>query len=222
MSAAPVPKAPPPPAVDPFEVVKTFPTDTPEALKKWEEKIFKGKSSYKVVTEGVEVYLSATSSNASSGLFYRTEFRVEPGVFLSWRWRALEFPDKNRPERLSDRGQDDFAVRIYVVFPGSTFFNTNVIEYIWDESLPEGTVASSPFSGRVKLFVIRSGKAGSEAGGWKTELRDLHEDYRTLFGEEPRRSVGAVAVMSDSDNTRTTTRADFGDFTLKVKKETLG
>jgi hypothetical protein len=47
--------------------------------------------------------------------------------------------------------------------------------------------------------------------------RDIHADYRRVFGEEPGPVVG-MAIMTDTDNTRTQTRGVFGPVTL-VKKE---
>ncbi len=122
-------------------------------------------------------------------------------------------------EKLANRSEDDFAARVYVIFPGSTFFNTDVIEYIWDESIAEGTVGSSPYSDRVKLFVIRSGRPTEENGGWQIEKRSPYEDYVKLFGKKPKRAIGAVALMSDSDNTGTQSEANFGAIVFKIEKK---
>jgi hypothetical protein len=209
------PQAPPPPPKPRYETLKRLSFEGADPLRGWEEKVFKGKSAYKVLVESGRRFLSSVSENASSGLFMKMDVKMQPGLCLAWNWRVTEFPVKKDPERLSARSQDDFAARVYVVFPGSNFFNTNVIEYIWDESLPPGTVASSPFSSRVKLFVIRSGRP-STADGWHAEQRNVYEDYLKLFGKKPDRRIGALALMSDSDNTGTRTKADFGDLELRV------
>jgi hypothetical protein len=172
-----------------------------------------------VLTENEQGFLKSTSEDASSGLYVKINYEVTPDLYLSWRWRAITFPQKKNPEKLSNRGEDDFAARIYVIFPGSTFFNSNVIEYIWDERLPVGMAASSPFSDRVKLFVIRSGAPPEGAGPeWQVEERNIYQDYVQLYGKPPNRPIGAVALMSDSDNTSTRSESDFGDIVFKLKE----
>jgi hypothetical protein len=205
------------PPKETFTTVRQIRFEDPNSLKAWEEKIFRGKTQYQVIREGERAFLSSSSAAASSSIYMKMEQKVTPDLYLSWRWRAKRFPQKKEPAKLANRGEDDFAARIYVVFPGSNFFNTNLIEYIWDERIPAGSVASSPFSGRVKLFVIRTGPAGAEAGGWAVEERNIYEDYTMLFGKPPDRVIGAIALMSDSDNTKTASEADFGDILFKRK-----
>lgn len=203
-----------PTAEEKFTTLKKYVFTDEASLKSWDEKVFRGRSHYQVLSENGRTFLAGSSRGESSALFMKVDLPLEPGFLLSWRWRAVAFPKKAHPERLADHSQDDFAARIYAVFPGSGFFNTNVIEYIWDEHLPPGTAASSPFSGKVKLVVVRSG-----AGDWQTETRDLYRDYITFFGQKPDRPLGAIAFMTDSDNTHTQSMADFGEFTIKIKNK---
>lgn len=195
-------------------IIKQFQFTSDASLKSWEEKIFRGKTLYQITAENGRQFLKTSSQAASSGLYAKMGIEPLPDIFLSWYWRATKFPQKKDPSRLSNRSEDDFSARVYVVFPGSNFFNSNVIEYIWDENLPVGTSASSPFSDRVKLFVVESGPAGVEAGGWKIQDRNIYEDYQHLFGKPPTRSIGAIAIMSDSDNTKTESGSDFGDIVI--------
>ncbi len=201
-----------------FDLLRRFDFQTTDSLKVWEEKIFKGKTEYTVVREGETGFLLAASKASSSGLYKKVKVFITPEIVLSWDWKASEFPKKPDPNKLASRAQDDFAARIYLVFPGSTFFGSNVIEYIWDENLPAGTVAPSPFSDRVKLFVIRSGKPGNENGGWTHEERNIYQDYTALFETKPDRELEALALMSDSDNTRSSSQASFKTFELKSRK----
>ncbi|MBI3252223.1 MAG: DUF3047 domain-containing protein [Candidatus Omnitrophica bacterium] len=204
---------------DAFQVVKKITFQGEKALLGWEEKVFCGKTVYRVLSEGSQSFLRATSHGASSGLYMKFSLPASPNLRLSWEWRAQMFPQKKDPNKLADRSQDDFAARVYVVFLGSNFFNSNVIEYIWDENIPEKTFESSAFSQRIKLFVIRSGKPKPGDPGWRQEERNVYEDYKLLFGKEPDRPIGAVALMSDSDNTQTVSEADFKDLTFKLKED---
>lgn len=202
-----------------FDILEKWAFDSTASLDLWEEKIFKGKTEYRIeaMEEGGS-YLRAEAQAASSGLYMKTKHEVTPGLVLSWDWKAGEFPKKNKPGKLADRAQDDFSARVYVIFPGVTFFSSTVIEYLWDENLPEGTLESSPFSDRVKLFVIQKGPPVPKDGGWIHEERDLYADYTALFEEKPIRPIEAIAIMSDSDNTRTISSASFRNFELKLKK----
>lgn len=201
-----------------FDLIQRFVFQRPDSLKAWEEKIFRGKTEYTVVSEGGTGYLSAASKASSSGLYKKVKVFITPELYLTWDWKASEFPKKPNPEKLASRTQDDFAARIYLVFPGVTFFDSNVIEYIWDENLPAGAVSASPFSDRVKLFVIRSGQPVHENGGWAHEERNIYQDYTALFETKPDRALEAIGLMSDSDNTRSSTHAFFKTIEFKSKK----
>ncbi len=200
-----------------FAILSRFLFQNQDSLKVWEEKIFKGKTNFVVHQESEKGFLSAASRDACSGLYTKVDYEATPDLYLSWKWKAIRFPQKKEPGRLSNKSEDDFAARVYAIFPGSNFFKSNVIEYIWDENIRAGTVTTSPYSERVRLFVIQNGVAVPENDGWREEERNLYEDYRKLFGKEPERPVGVVALMSDSDNTGTQSEADFADFTFKKK-----
>jgi hypothetical protein len=48
------------------------------------------------------------------------------------------------------------------------------------------------------MIVVRSGAA--EVGRWLTETRNVVDDYRRIFGDEPP-PIAGVAVMTDTDDT---------------------
>jgi hypothetical protein len=60
-------------------------------------------------------------------------------------------------------------------------------------------------------MVLQSG--GARLDTWVREQRNVAEDYRTLFGRQPPR-VGKVALMIDSNDTRSEAEALFGDLTF--------
>jgi hypothetical protein len=183
----------------------------------WEEKLFNGKTSYEVVQEDGQSYLKAKSSKSCSGYFRNINLSITRDMELEWSWRAREFPARVFPPRFNDRKQDDYAARVYLIFPAANYFKSDVIEYLWDERAEVGTVAESPFSDRIKMLVVRSGQA--PGGQWVTEKRNILEDYQKLFGRLPERPLGIVSVMSDSDNTRSQSAADFGPIRIIRKTE---
>ena len=79
--------------------------------------------------------------------------------------------------------------------------------YVWDAHLPVGTVVVNPRSDRVRSIVVDSGPA--ELRRWRDHRRDLAADFRRAFAEEPG-PLTSVALMTDSDNTRSQARAWYG------------
>jgi len=82
------------------------------------------------------------------------------------------------------------------------------ISYVWTTREPPGTTAWSAYTDRVRMIVARSGAA--ELGRWVSESRNVLDDYRTAFHEEPPPIVG-VAIMTDTDNTGEKATACRGD-----------
>jgi len=61
------------------------------------------------------------------------------------------------------------------------------------------------------MVVVESGT--EKAGAWVSEQRDILNDYQRLFGGEPRQ-LGAIAVMTDTDNTGGEALAWYSDITI--------
>jgi hypothetical protein len=87
---------------------------------------------------------------------------------------------------------------VYVVFPSVLFWRTRAVNYIWANRLPRGAFLPNVYTGNAVMVAVESGDAN--AGRWIDEERDLVEDYRRAFGEDPPK-IGAVAIMTDTDNT---------------------
>ena len=61
-----------------------------------------------------------------------------------------------------------------------------------------GTIIPNPHTKRVQMVVASSGPAG--VGKWQTLSRNVLEDFRRAFGEEPG-MLTDVGVLTDTDNT---------------------
>jgi len=68
---------------------------------------------------------------------------------------------------------------------------------------------------RCKLFYAPS----NTSNRWVTEERNLYEDYKNAFGEEPP-MVSGVAIMTDTDNTGESATAYYGDIFFKGSTKT--
>jgi len=88
----------------------------------------------------------------------------------------------------------------------------NAINYIWESRAPLGTVVPNPYTDRVKMIVVESGE--DKLNQWVSEERNLYEDYRKAFVEEPP-MISGVAIMTDTDNTDKSAIAYYGDILFK-------
>jgi hypothetical protein len=80
--------------------------------------------------------------------------------------------------------------------------------YIWENRAPVGSVIENLHTSRIRMIVADSGE--TNLGAWREETRNVYEDYRRAFGEEPGR-IRSVAIMTDSDNTGEDAEAYYGD-----------
>ena len=84
---------------------------------------------------------------------------------------------------------------------------SRVIGYVWDTTAPEGTIVQSEKSSLVTYVVLRSGS--KDLGRWITESRNVYDDYRKIYKEEPG-ELGAVSIAIDSDDTKSSAEAYVG------------
>jgi hypothetical protein len=83
--------------------------------------------------------------------------------------------------------------------------------YVWDRQAPVGTVVVNERTDRVRQIVVESGAA--HVGTWRSYSRDVVADFERAYGEKPGALLG-VAVMTDSDNTRSQAEAWYGEISL--------
>jgi hypothetical protein len=129
--------------------------------------------------------------------------KIDPGQtpWLTWEWKALVLP-AGGDVRISAR--NDQAARVMVAFEGM-----KGILYVWDTTAPVGTEVKPD---ELELFqrvliVVRSGPA--DLGRWLQERRNVYDDYRRAFEEEPR-SIKLVGVETHSNDTGTRSAVRFG------------
>ncbi|MDD5044902.1 MAG: DUF3047 domain-containing protein [Candidatus Omnitrophica bacterium] len=195
---------------------KLFEFDKKDALKEWEEKVFKGKVLYEVVPDKKKSYLLADSNQTCSGIFYKIRFNPNNEPMISWKWKVLQFPKKAGTAEGGWLEKDDYAARVYVIFPALIFTNIRCIEYVWDEFMARDTVMTSPYYGNIKIIVAESGTKHSK--GWFAVERNVFEDYKKAFGSNPG-EVGAIAIMTDADNSLSTAEAEYTDLKVGYKNE---
>lgn len=199
-------------------LVKAFTFPEESSLKEWEEKVFKGKVIYQVEKGKDFNYVKATANASASALYYKIELdaRTKHPV-IKWKWNVEKFPTKKHKETLETENEDDFAARVYVIFPAAFILNSKVLEYIWAEKVPVGTTGTSPYSKNIKLVVVRSGPNPEHR--WFAEERDIVADYEKFFGQKPEKNVGAVAFMTNTEHTGTNAVSMYDDIRLGYKED---
>lgn len=173
------------------------------------------------------------SANGSASLFVsRFQAVMETPVRISWRWKtdALVPGADNR-----DKKREDAPLRVMVAFDGDHATLPDVeqkrfkrakslsgrtppyalLMYIWSDHLPVNTVIPSAHSSQVKMLVAASGIKG--LGQWQTVQRNLADDYRHAFGADPGPIIG-VAIMTDTDNTRTKAVGEYADILMECSE----
>jgi hypothetical protein len=151
--------------------------------------------------------------NNSFGLYKEFKFDVREYPILRWRWKATALPREGDVRR---KETDDQAAQLYVPFPRfPAIFNTRLVGYIWENETPKGLKVTSQKSSNTRYIVLESGI--EKLAQWVDEERNIYEDYKTLFGEEPP-LAGGITLMIDSDDTHSHAESFFDDIRIEKAK----
>lgn len=170
---------------------------------------------YRVVREGGNSFLryeGTVAKHINYPLLNKEEVNIMETPVLSWRVRAHELPE-NANEDNNDL--NDTVASVYVVYEmGHVLFRKvpKSIRYTWSTTRREGAEFSKLF-GNQRIIVLESGEA--RKGKWVTFERNIVEDYRRLFGEDPPDRPLAILILSDGDSTGSFVKADYDDIVLK-------
>jgi hypothetical protein len=174
--------------------------------KTWKEHVFQGHTTYQVVQDGTNHVLRAHSISAASGIGTEVQAKIVPGTTLSWRWKIEKLPPGASD---TDLKKFDHTVRLYIAFKSMLVPRT--VNYIWSADGKTDEKLSHPSSNRARILILESGPA--KAGQWVTEKRDLYQDWKTLFGEEPP-EIQSIGLMTDSDGTQSDVTGYYDDLLL--------
>jgi hypothetical protein len=135
---------------------------------------------------------------------------------VTWRWK-VENILKGIDERTKEG--DDHPLRIFFAFEPDPskqslwfrtkrFFYLDTIhghpmggrftEYLWSSHLQPGDTINDPGKPWQKLMVIEGGS--DRVGKWLSHERNLYEDFKKLYGEEPRWLI-FIGILNDTDRT---------------------
>ena len=181
-------------------------------------------TTYEEVKDGPGSGVKAASEAFASGLSEAVAIDPHEYPIVRWRWKVENLLQKGNVNR---KDGDDYPARLYITFayePAKVSFGRKLkyqagrvlfgdipigaLNYIWDGQSPVGTVVDNAFTDFAKMIVVESGP--QRIGTWVEEERNVYEDYRLAFGEEPP-AISGVAIMSDTDNTKERAVAYYGD-----------
>jgi len=196
----------------------------------WQAMRLPGKllTAYRVAPQGPHDALLAESASSASML--RQALHIAPAqlgaLHFDWRVERL-IPGAD----MRQRDAEDSPVRLILVFEGDRqgFSAKNnmlseltlsltgeplpyaTLMYVWCNDCPAESVIVNPRTDRIRKLAVESG--GDRVGQWLHYRRDIRADFKKAFGEEPGALLG-LAIMTDTDNTRSTTRAWYGTIRL--------
>lgn len=187
---------------------------------------------YSLVSDAGGTVLKAESSKSASGLIRRFDDRrieLKDYPVLKWRWKIASLI---KGADIATKEGDDYPARVYVTFrydPERAGTGMRMqyglakslygeypphagINYVWDGKSPAGTMLPNAYTARAMMFVVESGP--KRVGEWVEMERNVYEDYKRAFKEEPP-PVSGIAVMTDTDQTGEVATAWYGDIELR-------
>lgn len=183
------------------------PAFAPRDIITWAPHAFAGTTEYRLVEiDGRHVVEASCTEGTASGLFYRQDIDLTQTPIVEWEWRVNETLTGIDE---TTRAGDDYPARLYLVDEAPFLrWRTRALNYVWSSTSEPGSDWPNAFASQARMIAV----AGAEhAGqGWRTERRNVLEDFRQHHDREPER-INALAVMTDCDNTGQQTRAWYGN-----------
>ena len=197
----------------------------PQGWEPWTLSKLKKPTQYRLVDESGRTVVRASADGSASGLIHKLQLDPKAYPLLTWRWKTTGLiPSADNTQKHTE----DSPVRVVVTFEGDYdrlslddrlfFDNIRLVSgqqmpyatlmYIWENRAPRDAVIPNRHTSRVRMIVAESGR--EKVGRWQEVTRNVYEDYRRAFGEEPGR-ITAIGIMTDTDNTGENIHAYYGD-----------
>jgi hypothetical protein len=148
------------------------------------------------------------SSRISKVIKDMVDLKATP--ILEWQWKVVTLPKEGDARK---RKTDDEAAQLYVTWPRfPEALRSRVIGYIWNSVPTDEKIFKSHKSMTVTYIVVRSGPV--DVGAWLTERRNVREDYRMIYGEEPD-DPAVITIGVDSNDTKSSAESLMGTIVFK-------
>jgi DUF3047 family protein len=170
----------------------------------WKPRKESGRPVYSIREEGGRRFLRGIARRIGIQAGREVTWNLETYPILAWSWRPIEFPTQS-DERKS--GTNDSAISVYAVFPTSAV-SVKSVKYVWSRVVPAGTHLTSS-AGNTQVRILRS---SPQVGQWADEQVNVREDYQKYFGGSEVPKPGGIAVLTDSDDTKSSAQGDYARF----------
>lgn len=197
----------------------------PQGWQPWILSRFKRPTEYRLTEDRGRTVMQARAEASASGLMHPLALDPQAYPLLSWRWKV---DDLIAGADNTQKHLEDSPARLVVSFAGDMdrlplqdrMFIDNVrlltgqqlpyatLMYIWANRAPQDSVINNRHTSRIRMIVAESGR--DRLGHWQEITRNVVEDFRRAFGEEPGR-ITAIGIMTDTDNTGERAQAWYGD-----------
>ena len=199
----------------------------------WEPMLLPGKlrTEFRPTRHDGRSSLEARAQGSASMLRQRVRIAPEQLGQIRFQWQVAQLIEG---ADMTVRELEDSPARVVLAFDGdrSRFSTRNallneltrsltgeempyaMLMYVWSNALPVDTVIVNPRTDRIRKIVVESGPARLQQ--WLAYQRDVRADFERAFGEPPGILQG-LAIMTDSDNTRSTAQAWYGDIRLDAR-----
>ena len=203
---------------------------SPKEHAQWEAVALPGKlrTAFKLEKRDQRLALQADAQSSASMLRQRLKVPADQLGRLQFQWQIEGLIAQ---ADMAERDSEDAPVRLILAFEGDrTQFSAKnamlsdltealtgeplpyaTLMYVWCNHRPVGSVIVNPRTDRVRKLVVESG--AQHVQQWRHYQRDVRADFEKAFGEAPGALVG-MALMTDTDNTRSHVRAWYGDIQL--------
>jgi Protein of unknown function (DUF3047) len=180
---------------------------------------------YSLVGDAETTVLRADAEASMASILHSVDLDPRQYPYLEWRWKISALLRKSDATK---KDGDDFPLRVYVLFDydikklsfgtrtkmrlAKALYGADIpaaaLCYVWDRQLPRDASLWSVYTDRVRLIVAESGSGN--LGRWVDMRRNVVEDFRAAFGEDPPR-ISGIVIATDTDNTGESVVAWYGD-----------
>jgi hypothetical protein len=158
------------------------------------------------------VHMKSANEGSTISREIKGKVSLKDTPILEWTWNVVTLPKNGNSCK---KATDDQAAQLFVVWPRfPEAVRSRILGYVWDTTLPVGTICKSEKTGTVTYIVVRSGSA--DLGKWMTERRNVLEDFTKVYGEAPE-NPGGVSISIDSNDTNSISESLMGTITFRRK-----